>query len=235
MLFLNVLFSFSLFARRTEELLNGVYSQYLRERNCYNSTSHPISHVSFPHPPPSAPLQAQTSFETQDSPTHPALALDNQIDSGHPSMDGSNTNSSPGSANSPHSNTSPTHTYNSTASLTPRTIQTAATGIQSNDPPDTPSTNTFSSKPNSASKPNPFLAGKGPNKVILQPIELPLRSNLLPVSNPSTALVPYNNANSSALNVPRHLFTAKSPSTGATYTIGTPTTTTSSQQSLLEK
>lgn len=212
--------------RRTEELLNGVYSQYLRERNCYNSTSNPISHVSFPHPP-TAPIQNQNSVEAPETPPPeppprplhlykpsdiPIHQMDNQIDSGHPSISGSNTNSTPGSANSQDSHNSPTNTIHSTESVSPRTsvtnstLATIATTPHLTSEPTETTKSISSGKPDSGDRPNPFLAGnRGPNKVILQPIEYPLRQ----INNGNNnALVPYGNNLS---NVPRHLFTAKSP------------------------
>ncbi|XP_059608160.1 transmembrane protein 145-like [Phlebotomus argentipes] len=161
-------------SRRTEELINGVYSQYIIERELYGSNSNPISHISFPQtasapalPDPNMPLTSPNpaqrrlaSFRRRDTPKTDSGEQDAQVDSGHPSLE----------------NTSSPNT----------------TGPSSGH--DTPV----------RAKNNPFLVNgqqRQPNKVILEPIEQPLRGYLQDTYQATTV---------NASFVPRHLFAAKS-------------------------
>lgn len=155
-------------SRRTEELLSGVYNQYLRERECYNSNATPISHISFPQmasAPSTDELITDGSYETNldilriqhNSDSNEIKILQNDIDSGHPSLENS---------------TSPNGTGTSSVQDTPKQIQTP------------PLDGVF--------KNNPFVVNgmtiRAPNRVILEPIDKPLRGGN---------------------DVPRHLFAAK--------------------------
>lgn len=200
--------------RRTEQLISGVYSDYIRERNYYNSTSNPISHVSFPRPPPSAPTAvSRTSIDSTNSsypipqslhlykPSETPSTHENQlIDSGHPSMEGSS-----GSPNSPNSPETPERTSTATTVRSERQTEAKPSSGKSN--------KSNSSQNLLNNKPNPFLAnakdaGKGPNKIILQPIELPLRGALPPMA--ATTGNGQQLSRNSDGTVPRHLFAARS-------------------------
>lgn len=104
-----MLFHLSIF-RRTEELINGVYSQYLYEQHIYNG-NHPAPPNTTYLKDPSAPLSPTTRLANVNENTqtfaiqsrlanyltHPESAtdkplndIDSQVDSGHPSLDQSN-------------------------------------------------------------------------------------------------------------------------------------------------
>uniref|UniRef100_A0A1B0D2C2 Uncharacterized protein n=1 Tax=Phlebotomus papatasi TaxID=29031 RepID=A0A1B0D2C2_PHLPP len=140
-------------SRRTEELINGVYSQYIIERELYGSNSNPISHISFPQanapplPDPSLPVTSPNpaqrrlaSFRRRDTPKTDSAENDVQVDSGHPSLENTS---------------SPNTTGPSSGHDTPVRDRTSG-----------------------QLKSNPFLVNgqqRQPNKVILEPIEQPLR------------------------------------------------------------
>uniref|UniRef100_A0A1B0CVQ4 Putative membrane protein n=1 Tax=Lutzomyia longipalpis TaxID=7200 RepID=A0A1B0CVQ4_LUTLO len=144
-------------SRRTEELINGVYSQYIIERELYGSNSNPISHISFPQTataPPGHPDAAAMTDINSPNPAQRRLAsfrrrdivkqdseLEAQVDSGHPSLE--NTSSSPNTTGPSSGHDTP--------------VRDRQTGQL---------------------KGNPFLVNgqqRQPNKVILEPIEQPLR------------------------------------------------------------
>lgn len=237
------------FRRRTEQLISGVNSDYVRERNYYNSTSNPISHVSFPRAPPSAPDASRTSIDStssyhggadgiiprglhlyKPSSDTPSTHENQMIDSGHPSID-DGSNSSPNSPNSPE---------------TPQRVPTAKSENQlvkqpsnnyatqdANNKPSSGTSNKSNTSQGMANKLNPFLANSGtlsgttrdvirspgnlapaPNKIILQPIELPLRGALPPITNTnlqnSSQFSSRNGTNVNESLVPKHLFAARS-------------------------
>lgn len=158
-----------LFCRRTEELLNGVYGQYLL--NQMGSTTN--SHISFPHQnDPSAPPSTEEITPPAPNRTLPSIEHNaqlqnhdidiNQVDSGHPSLE---------TSISPNGGTSPSSTQH------------------------TPENNRKSSNESSDGvlKNNPFIVNgiqRAPNKIILEPIEHPIKE---------------------FGQVPRHLFAAKNP------------------------
>lgn len=193
-------------SRRTEELLSGVYNQYIIERDHYGSPLNPNSHISFPHtiataPPPlfnrdtelttptfeqqlpenpaqvrmkqyqqMSNLKHDEMIDDDTASTHDSQLYDNQVDSGHPSFE--NPSQSPTSPNSTRT------------------------------PPALSQISTPHSNEGSASqrlKNNPFLVAngmnRGPNKIILEPIEYPIANGM----------------------VPRHLFAAKSASSSTNF------------------
>lgn len=220
--------------RRTEELLSGVYNQYVLEQQVYNSNSTPHSHISFPKDVSAPPISLAAATTTDianasyNSDDETILATDstkrdlnkltaavvssrnrqqqqlphnNQegnniddqfIDSGHPSLENS------------ISNTNDLNEINST-SITPSKIikkrfqqngeliqQNELLSSQQNDNISESSIGTVAG----ALKNNPFIVNNGikrqPNKVILEPIEQPIRVGLG--------------------NVPKHLFVVKKSS-----------------------
>lgn len=164
-----------------------MYSQYLREREYYNSSSTPISHISFPnsHNNPSAPQLSDPDIRMHafgDRTELPTISRqsssgvdqrilneinDNQVDSGHPSLENS---------------ASPNDTQPSSITHTPVTsanskddgvVSNGEVGSGSGGDDESQSTPT-----NAIIKSNPFVVNgmtRGPNKVILEPIEHPIR------------------------------------------------------------
>lgn len=179
-------------SRRTEELISGVYNQYVIERELYgNDHMNPISHISFPPAAPSAPPLASRandedhmgeSLELRKDERRAHLEGDfpissayfdshNQVDSGHPSIDNNTPETSPAS---------PVHTP-----MTDQSSQTPTGAEQKGTPTPTPAEGELRN--------NPFLAGglqRAPHRVILEPLERPSQSG----------------------SVPKHLFAAKSNS-----------------------
>lgn len=180
-------------------IINPDLNQYIREREFYNSSSTPTSHVCFPQNP-TAPKEIvhtelfyqaddikmlrdigedssaiEVTYETRESPKEGKI----EIDSGHPSLD--------------NSTCSPKE--NGDLSLKSKTNI-----IDLSEDVEEP-TEEINEKP---LKKNPFLVGngynsnsnnKGPNKIILEPIEHPIKS-------------PQNT--SQVKEVPKHLFAVKS-------------------------
>lgn len=138
------------FHRRTEELLNGVYGQYLNDHLGYAV-----------QPTASAPdlsnLQTPTISTTHQNRTSQSVRNDahnEDVDSGHPSLETSPTNS-------PNNNT-PLASTEDTPNMQRR--------LHHQPPID--SSQNF----NGSSKPNPFIVNgikRAPNKIILEPIDHP--------------------------------------------------------------
>lgn len=183
-------------SRRTEELISGVYNQYIIERELYgNERMNPVSHISFP-PSATAPPQSQITVNVNgEVPKGGRSQSDNnyqmnsgyfdshnQVDSGHPSIENNTPETSPASpVNSVHTNM----TTLDQSSQTP-------TGDQ-----DTKVSSTSSSANNvdGELKKNPFLAGghqRAPHRIILEPLERPAAAAAAVVGS-----------------VPKHLFAAK--------------------------
>lgn len=115
------------------------------------------------------------------------ISSENQEDSGHPSMETLN--------NSPKYSNSKTSTpHHDQANVEKDGAQKSI--VQKENTEDT------------TTKSNPFLAGTNlrSNKIILQPIELPLRLN----TKETTMEDNDSQQGHSAINVPKHLFSAKS-------------------------
>lgn len=173
------------FSRTNEDILTGVYNQYIREQEYYHSATTPISHISFPqHQSPTAPSdwrETTTDFEIQ-SPQNTRIddinevenksrpqTSNNEIDSGHPSLE---------NISSP------------------------------NESEPTSETQSQKDRPRVLLKNNPFIVNsisRPPNKVILDPIEHPINNK-----SPSPR-IPANHPQSPPTlpDVPRHLFAAK--------------------------
>lgn len=177
-------------SRRTEELISGIYGQYVYEHQKRDSNVH--SHCSFPEDPNAPPeilstnqLTASHHIDdenlknslqnrfanylqksgTEDMPLPPSTIfhadLENQVDSGHPSID----------SKSPSNNTTKS--------------------ISNNASPKQQRTNSVESI-----KSNPFAVNgtkAAPNKIILEPIVQSLKHMKMPV------------------DIPKHLFAAKKP------------------------
>lgn len=178
-------------SRRTEELISGVYNQYIIEREIYgNNRMNPISHISFPVPA-SAALAPRTSLQSSEGEgglelqKAQRLQVDgsyqmnsgyfdnhNQVDSGHPSIENNTPETSPASPeNSGQKNT--TRADQSSQTPTPSETKEDVTGTAEE------------------VKNNPFLAvgQRAPHRVILEPLEHPVPAG--------------------SSSVPRHLFAAK--------------------------
>lgn len=182
-------------SRRTEELINGIYGQYIYEHSNQQRNTSVHSHASFPEDPnappellPTAQINNQYALQTENNldrstaqygvttylqktasvdgrlspPPTVNCEIENQVDSGHPSLD----HSADGS--SPSNNT--TKSVSDHESPTPKTRENSAK----------------SSKSQTATK-------AMPNKIILEPIEKSIRSMQLPAT----------------ANVPKHLFAAR--------------------------
>lgn len=181
-------------SRRTEELINGIYGQYIHEQQGQrNASIH--SHASFPHDPYAPPeilstvqlsqfadetendlhkSHVQNCFASYLQKTPPNDGrppifnneIENQVDSGHPSLDHSRDGSSPSN------NTTKSVSDNGSPSKHSR--KDSVESIKS----DTVVKVELKSQP---------------NKIILEPIEQSIRN----MKMPTTA------------NVPKHLFAAK--------------------------
>lgn len=179
-------------SRRTEDLISGHYNQYVIERELYgNNRMNPISHISFPMTA-SAPLPPGEN-QRVDGDDEQILGAKNgqqpmegnynsgyfdshnQVDSGHPSIENNTPETSPASpVNS--------NTMTDQFSQTPTPNPGAETGKET----PTPANDTEGQE----QKNNPFLAGRAPHRVILEPLE----------ERPTVPI---------AGSVPRHLFAAK--------------------------
>ena len=168
-------------SRRTEELISGVYSQYLVERELYgNERMNPISHISFPHQATAPPAVGHDRNDEQipkgSTATNYQLQSGfydhhNQVDSGHPSIEN----------NTPE--TSPASPVNSTHTVTTMTDQSSQTPVGQGQEKESPG-----AAAEGELKVNPFLIGslqRAPHRVILEPLDRPSGS------------------------VPKHLFAAK--------------------------
>lgn len=185
-------------SRRTEELISGIYGQYIFEHQTQrNANIH--SHASFPDDPNAPPeilstaqLSNQFAVQTEndlhkshmqnrfathlqktptDDASHPTVFnndIENQADSGHPSLEHS------GDGSSPSNNT--TKSVSDNGSPTKHSRKDSAESIESE-------TNKMV---NADSKVQP-------NKIILEPIEPSIRNMKMPT----------------AANVPKHLFAAR--------------------------
>ncbi|XP_055839460.1 transmembrane protein 145-like [Episyrphus balteatus] len=144
-------------SRRTEELLNGVYSQYLCERQCYNSASTPLSHISFPNGQNLNQTFVQNNHNIQQ--VTGRKSPEEQHDSGHPSLEDIPSSSSSGKSNDDRN----------------KLPEPSAPPVSDN--------SKTSSANSSASKRNPFVinsaAATKPNKIILDPINPPVQTNRL--------------------------------------------------------
>lgn len=168
-------------SRRTEELLNGVYNQYLCERDYYNTATTPHSHASFPTAPPqdtTSPQQPnpQSSQLTPQNQQSTSLSPENDAAKQLYNTRGDDTPSSEHQADSGHSS-----------------FDTQSTLNKTNTPPKEADSNSQRNK--FELKNNPFLINgvkSQPNKIILDPINPPVKS--------------------SPGDVPRHLFAARKSS-----------------------
>lgn len=184
-------------SRRTEELINGVYNQYVVEREIYGNNMNPISHISFPVPAASAPPRTRLGRGEEESggivEAEKERGMENSnnnyqmnselIDSGHPSIE-----------NTP---TSPASPANSVRTNTTMTDQSSQTPI----PQGEPKVAATADGERSEARNNPFLASnyhqRAPQRVILEPLEHPVV--VPPVKG----------------SVPRHLFAAKNSSSSS--------------------
>lgn len=184
-------------SRRTEELINGIYGQYIYEHQEQRNANPNIhSHASFPEDPNAPPeilstaqlssqfavetendlhkSHAQSRFATHLQKTSPADGrppifnneIENQVDSGHPSLEHS------GDGSSPSNNT--TKSVSDNGSPTKHSRKDSVESIKSD------------AAVNAELKPPP-------NKIILEPIEQSIRNMQMPT----------------AANVPKHLFAAR--------------------------
>lgn len=188
-------------SRRTEELINGIYGQYMYEQQgqrIVNANSNIHSHASFPDDPNAPPeilstaqLNSQFAIETEndlhksnvqnrfatylrgaqpDDGRPPVFnnEIENQVDSGHPSLDHS--------GDSPSNNT--TKSVSDAGSPTKHSRKGSVESIQSD-----------AAVAHEEAQPPPPPS----NKIILEPIEQSIR-NMQPPT---------------AVNVPKHLFAAR--------------------------
>lgn len=188
----NIVIPFS--RNHSEDLLTGVYNQYIREQEVYRPSTTPVSHISFPPQTPNAPEWRETTdFEIQspdDTRSHDTLIDEikevrsnksrlqtsnrddlNQVDSGHPSLE-----------NTPPNESEPTSETQSHKDQT---------------------------RPRILLKNNPFIVNgisRPPNKVILDPIEYPVNTNKPPSPKPEQM---HPQSPPTIPDVPRHLFAAK--------------------------
>lgn len=175
--------SFVFFFRRTEELLNGVYSPYLTSTNIDADQNVENTTVPYLHRATTAPSHSRLGPHNR-YPTAPPTNddIDNQNDSGHLSLENS---------------ASPNDTRPSSEQQSPiRQQQHAANHHFSQDDPNV----VHSSE--GILKNNPFLINgiqRAPNKVILEPIEQSLRD--MAVAGVNAAYQPPHHQ-----HVPKHLF-----------------------------
>lgn len=178
-------------SRRTEELLNGAYGNYLIERIDSRASAPPLeataleprrpSYPRMPAPKSAPPNGSVPSRSGAAMPPPPAVdRLDNNDeDSGHPSLETS-TSISPAAE-------SPTNAVRRSAPADAATSASPAMMF------------------NGAARPNPFVVNgvqRAPNKIILEPIERPLVV---------AGELERSAGGASAGRVPRHLFAAKNP------------------------
>lgn len=156
-------------SRRTEELISGVYNQYVIEREMYgNNRMSTISHISFPPQAPTAPTSDGTQedglpkVEGESNSYHLSqndFDNNNQVDSGHPSIENNTPETSPAS---------PAHSVQATTPVADQSSQTPTEGTSAE----------------GDAKSNPFLASgysqRAPHRVILEPLERPLQINNVP-------------------------------------------------------
>lgn len=161
-----------LICRRTEELISGIYGRYIYEQQMHPNTNiH--NKLSYPTQPQYPIINNVETINENDNPLKPYLEksinhslteneMENQVDSGHPSLE-----------------------HSGTASNTTLELASNATS---------PEKHHSRNDSGNSSKSNPFVVNgvkRPPNKIILEPIDKPLRDNKLDTA------------------VPKHLFAAK--------------------------
>lgn len=176
------------FARTNEDILTGVYNQYIREQEYYNSSTTPISHISFPQQSPTAPADWRETTEFDIQSTRKTINNDSNETSNKSRPQTSNTEEDSGHPS----------------------LENTVSPNESGPASETQSNKEASSKPRVILKNNPFIINsisRPPNKVILDPIDHPI-TNKSPSPRISNN---YPHSPPSIPDVPRHLFAAKKP------------------------